>query len=97
MSHQEPEEDNQVDFIPDTAETGNDEQPAMRSCKNCFRSDVCYAYYKMLNLEAEYKNLKWITMPFKPEILATDCELFLPKRNVKMVDMEKEDTEEKED
>ena len=89
-------EDNQVDFVPDDPQTGDDEQPNVLSCKNCFRSDVCYAYFRVKNLDVEMKQLKFVELPFEPEILATKCEMYLPKKNVRIVDMKKEQTETKE-
>lgn len=99
MSTQQPQSDeqDQVDFIPDSPDTGDDEQPNVKSCNKCFRASVCYPYYRMKNLEAELKNLKFVRLPYEPEIIATECELYLPKNNVRMVDMDKEESESKDD
>lgn len=52
------------------------------SCNKCFMQKTCYAYLSILGKQEEFKQMKWVALPFKPEALAGTCKEYRPKTDI---------------
>jgi len=67
--------------IEDEVVPGDDSE-FLPTCTNCFHKTTCYAYLSMVGKEEEFKQLKWVAMPFPPKALATTCTEYIKKSDV---------------
>jgi len=72
-------EQEQVDYTPDSEIHDDDIKEPARSCKNCVHAQVCFFYTKLNDCDMCFKEAQFLTLPYKPEILAMTCKLFKPK------------------
>ena len=52
--------------IEDDSEPG-DGSEFLPTCTKCYHQKTCYAYLSMVGKEEEFKQLKWVAMPFPPK------------------------------
>ena len=63
-------------------ESETEENPLLPSCNKCFMQKTCYAYLSVLGKQEEFKCMKWVALPFKPEALAGTCKEYKPKTDI---------------
>lgn len=79
MSHVETEENNQVDYTPDSEIQDADEKEPARSCNNCRHKKVCYFLTRLNDDKLTFENSKICKLPYEPQILAMTCKMFNPE------------------
>ena len=72
-------EENVVDYVPDSEAEQEPEKEPARNCKNCVHSEVCFFFTKLNDCDQCFKQAEFLTLPYKPEILAMTCKMFKPK------------------
>lgn len=75
---QKPKEEVKVD---DDTEPG-DNSDFLPKCTKCFHQKTCYAYLSILGKQEEFKQLKWVALPYPAESLAPSCQEYKPTTDI---------------